>query len=72
MEALLLWPLPRGMKERWTDKNVSMEVKQGLRDSILLLTLMYGSGTWTWNRVLQSRVHAVVKSYWREICGVPR
>ena len=28
-------------------KNVSMEVKRGLRNSILLPTLTYGSETWT-------------------------
>ena len=31
-------------------KNVSMEIKRGLRNSILLPTLMYGSETWTWNK----------------------
>ncbi len=46
------------MKER----NVSMEVKRGLRNSILLPTLTYGSETWTWNRV----------SYLRGACGVTR
>ncbi len=37
--------------------NVSMEVKRGLRNSILLPTLTYGSETWMWIRVQQSRVH---------------
>ncbi len=31
-------------------RNVSMEVKRGLRNSILLPTLTYGSKTWMWNR----------------------
>ena len=35
-------------------KSVSMEVKRGLRNSILLPTLTYGSETWTWNRAQQS------------------
>ncbi len=60
--------LARVMKGR----NVSMEVKRGLRNSILLPTLMYGSETWTWNRAQQSRVHAVEMSYLRGACGVTR
>ena len=40
-------------------RNVSMEVKRGLRNSILLPTLTYESETWTWNRAQQSRVCAV-------------
>ncbi len=31
-------------------RNVSMEVKKGLRNSVLLPTLIYGSETWTRNR----------------------
>ncbi len=52
--------------------NVSMEVKKGLRNSILLLTLTYGSEMLTWNRALQSRVHAVEISCLRGACGVTR
>ncbi len=44
--------LARVMKGR----NVSMEVKRSLRNSILLPTMTYGSETWTWNRAQQSRV----------------
>ncbi len=40
-------------------RNVSMDVKRGLRNSILLPTLIYGSENWTWNGVQQSRVSAV-------------
>ncbi len=39
----VIGPLAKVMKAR----NVSMEVKIGLRKSILLPTLMYGSETWT-------------------------
>ncbi len=53
-------------------RNVSMEVKRGLRDSILLPVFIYGSETWTWNRAQQSRVHAVEMSYLRGACGVTR
>ncbi len=53
-------------------RNVSKEVKRGLRNSILLPTLMYGSETWTWNRAQQSRVRAVEMSYLRGACGVMR
>ncbi len=37
-------------------RNVSMDVKRGLRNSILLPTLTYGSKNWTWNGAQQSRV----------------
>ncbi len=41
-----------------------------VRNSVLLPTLTYGSETWTWNRVQQSRVQAVEMSYLRGTCGV--
>ena len=53
-------------------RNVSMEVERGLRNSILLPTLTYGSETWTWNGTQQSRVYAVDMSYLRGACGVTR
>ncbi len=37
-------------------RNVSMDVKRGLKNSILLPTLTYGSENWTWNGAQQSRV----------------
>ncbi len=49
-----------------------MEVKSGLRNSILLPTLTYGSKNWTWNGSQQSRVCAVEMSYLRGACGVSR
>ncbi len=52
--------------------NVSMEVKRGLGNSNLLLTVTYESETWTWNRTQQPRVHAVEMSYRRGACGVTR
>ncbi len=60
--------LGRVMKGR----TVSMEVKRGSRNSILLPTLTYGSETWTLNRAQQSRVHAVEMSYLRGTYGVTR
>ncbi len=60
--------LARVMKWR----NVSTEVKRGLRNSILLPTLTYGSETWTWKKAQQSRVHAVEMSYLRGACVVTR
>ncbi len=53
-------------------RNVSMDVKRGLRNSILLPTLTYGSENWTWSRAQQSRAHAVEMSYLRVACGVNR
>ncbi len=60
--------LGRVMKGR----NVPTEVKRGLRNSVLLPTLTYGSETWTWNRGQQSRVRAVEMSYLRGACRVAR
>ncbi len=48
-----------------------MDVKRGLRNSILLPTLIYGSENWTWNGAQQSRVRAVEMSYLR-VCGMSR
>ncbi len=53
-------------------RSVSMEVKRGLRNSILLPILTYESETWTWNRAQQSRVRAVEMSYLKGACGVTR
>ncbi len=53
-------------------RNVSMDVKRALRNSILLPTLTYGSENWTWNGAQQSRVRAVEMSYLRGACGVSR
>ncbi len=53
-------------------RTVSMDVKRGLRNSIRLPTLTYGSENWTWNGAQQSRVHAVEMSYLRGACGVSR
>ncbi len=49
-----------------------MDVKRGLRNSILLPTLTYGSENWTWNGAQQSRVRAVEMTYLRGACGVSR
>ncbi len=53
-------------------RNVSKDVKRGLRNSILLPTLTYGSENWTWNGAQQSRVRGVETSYLRGMCGVNR
>ncbi len=49
-------------------RNVSMDVKRALRNSILLPTLTYGLENWTWNGAQQSRVRAVEMSYTLEEC----
>ncbi len=53
-------------------RSVSMDVKRGLRNSILLPTLTYGLENWTWNEAQQLRVRAVEMSYLRGACGVSR
>ncbi len=51
-------------------RNIYMDIKRGLRNSILLPTLMYGSENWTWNGAQQSRVCTVEMSYLRGACEV--
>ncbi len=51
--------LERVMKGR----SVSMVVKKGIGDSVILSTLSYASKTWTWNAAQQSQIRAVT-------CGV--
>ncbi len=53
-------------------RNVSMDVKRGLRNSILLTTLIYGSESWTQSKVQQLRMHAIEMNYLREACGANR
>ncbi len=51
-------------------RNVSMEVKKGIRNSVILPTLSYTSETWTWNAAQQSRIRAVEVIYTWGACGV--
>ncbi len=60
--------LERVMKGR----NVSMEVKWGIRNSVILPILSYALETWTWNTAEQSRIRAVEMSYLRGACDVSR
>ncbi len=53
-------------------RNVSIDVKRGLRNTILLPTLTYGLENWTWNGAQQLRVHTVKMSYLRGVCEVNR
>lgn len=48
-------------------RNMSMEIQGGLRNSIFLPTLTYGSETWTQYRVQQSWVCAAEMSYLRSM-----
>ncbi len=45
------------------ERSVSMVVKQGIRNSVILPTLSYTSETWTWNAAQQSRIRGVDMSY---------
>ncbi len=53
-----------------TGRSVSMAVKKGIRNSVILPTLSYASETWTWNAAQQSRIQAVEMSYMWGACGV--
>ncbi len=60
--------LERVMKGR----NVIMELKKGIRNSVILPTLSYTSETWTWNDEQQSRIRAVEMRYMQGACRVSR
>ncbi len=60
--------LERVMKGR----SVSMAVKKGIRNSVILPTLSYTSETWTWNAAQQSQIRAVEMSYLWGACGVSK
>ena len=53
-------------------RTVSMNVKKGLGDGVLLPTITYASETWAWNESQRSRIQAVEMSYLRTACGVSR
>ncbi len=73
---------PREMDREITEKAVKgrnvigalacMEIKRGLRYSILLATMTCGSEMQTWNGVRESGVHTVEMSYVRRACEVSR
>ncbi len=50
-------------------RNVSMEVKRDLRNTVIVPTLTYARETWAWNESQRSRVQAVEM---RSACGVSR
>ena len=58
------------LKAVMRNREVSMEVKKSLCDSIVVPTLTYGSETWTLLEGNKSRVRAVEMSYLRGACGV--
>ncbi len=60
--------LGRMMKGR----TVSIEVKKGLRDGIIVREVTYASETWVWNERQRSRIQAVEMSYLRNACRVRR
>ncbi len=53
-------------------RTVSMEVKKGLLDGIIIQTITDASGTWVWNERQRSVIQAVEMSYLRSACGVQR
>ena len=52
------------------NREVSMDVKRSLHDSIVIPTLTYGSEAWTMQEGYKSRVRAVEMNYLRGACGV--
>lgn len=49
-----------------------MEVKKGLRVSIVLLTLTYAAKIWTWEESQRSRIQAGEMSHLRGACATIR
>ncbi len=66
------WSVEGSLAGVMKGRNVSIDVKRGLRNSILLSALTYGLENWTWNGVQQSIVRAVEMSYLREACRMNR
>ncbi len=52
--------------------NVSMAVKRGTRNSVILPTLSHASEALTWNAAQQSRIRAVEMSYMLGASGASR
>ncbi len=52
--------------------HLSLRVKKGIRNSIILPTLSYASETWTWNTGQQTQIRAMEKSYVRGACEISR
>ncbi len=53
-------------------RNVSMEVKRCIRNSVILPTLSYVSEAWTWSAAQQSCVRPVEMSYTQGGCSVSK
>ncbi len=53
-----------GALERVMKGNVSMEVKNGIRNKVILPTQSYDSETWMWNAAQQSRIRAGEMPSW--------
>ncbi len=51
-------------------RTVSMEVKKGLCDGIIVPTITYASETWVWNERQRSSIEAVEMRYLRSACAV--
>ena len=49
-------------------RSVSVDVKRGIRDCVLLPALTYGGETWNWKAADESRIRAVEMSYLRGAC----
>ena len=52
------------------NREVNMDVKRSLHDSIVIPTLTYENEAWTMQERYRSRVRAVEMNYLREACGV--
>ncbi len=61
-----------GLERVMKGRNLSMEVKWGIRNSVILPTLSYSSETWTWNAAEQSQIRVIEMSYLWGACGVSR
>ncbi len=53
-------------------RTVSVEVKQGACDGIIVPTITYASETWMWNERQRSRIQVAEMSCLRSACGVQR
>ncbi len=51
-------------------REVSMEVKEVLQDTIIVLIVIYATETWMWNKCQRSKIQTVEMNYLKDGCGV--
>ena len=59
-----------GMKKLWSNRELGMEVKRGLYESIIVPTALYGAETWGMKVAEKKRLNVLEMKCLRNMCGV--